>query len=117
MADGLRLLALHRRRNIFHLTREKDGKTSTLLISRYVDDGACCTYDEILYQEFLQDLRSKYKVSNAGDFSWHLGINIVHYHDASTIALDQAAYTNSILRRFNMQDCNEAHIPLPPKVY
>jgi hypothetical protein len=57
---------------LFRLTREKDGKVSTLLISLYVDDGACCTNDEALYQEFLEALRAKYHLSDSGDLDWHL---------------------------------------------
>jgi hypothetical protein len=34
---------------LFRLTKTKNGKESTLLITLYVNDGACCTNDEKLY--------------------------------------------------------------------
>jgi hypothetical protein len=80
---------------LFRLTRVKNGKTSTLLISLYVDDGACCTNDEELYQEFLTALQDKYELSDSGDLTWHLGINVTQDPQAGMIAFDQTAYIES----------------------
>jgi hypothetical protein len=100
---------------LFRLTRERDGKTSTLLISLYVDDGACCTNDEILYQEFLKALEDKYKLSDTGNLEWHLGIKVTQDTEAGTITMDQTAYIESVAKRFNMYDCKAKYTPLPPK--
>ena len=102
---------------LFRLTREKNGKTSTLLISLYVDDGACCTNDEELYQEFLTALRSKYELSDSGDLDWHLGMKINQRHDEGVISLDQTAYIDAVLKRFNMQDATAKPTPLPPHTH
>ena len=102
---------------LFRLTREKDGKVSTLLISLYVDDGACCTNDEALYQEFLEALRAKYHLSDSGDLDWHLGMKVTQDPANGTIALDQSAYIDAVLKRFNLQDAAEKPTPLPPHVH
>ena len=102
---------------LFRLTRVKDNKTSTLLISLYVDDGACCTNDEELYQEFIKALQAKYELSDVGDLSWHLGINVIQDLEAGTISFDQTAYIDSVIKRFNMVGCKTKHTPLPPKTY
>jgi hypothetical protein len=102
---------------LFRLTRVKNGKTSTLLISLYVDDGACCTNDEELYQEFLTALQEKYELSDSGDLTWHLGINVTQDLQAGTIAFDQTAYIESVLKRFNMEGCKDKYTPLPPRTY
>ena len=99
---------------LFMLSREKDGKTSTLLLSLYVDDGACISNDDELYKEFITALGSRFALSDSGTLSWHLGIKVVHDHEKGTISLDQEAYIDSVLRRFNMTDASDKHTPLPP---
>ena len=100
---------------LFRLTRVKpDGTTSTLLISLYVDDGACCTNDEQLYQEFLTAFGQKYDLSDAGDLSWHLGMKFTQDPENGTISIDQSAYIDAVLKRFSMEDCTEKETSLPP---
>lgn len=102
---------------LFRLTRVKDNKTSTLLISLYVDDGACCTNDEGLYQDFIKALSDKYQLSDVGDLTWHLGINVKQDLAAGTISLDQTAYIDSVVKRFNMMGCKNKYTPLPNRTY
>ncbi len=102
---------------LFRLTRMKGDKKCTLLISLYVDDGACCTNDEELYQEFIQALGDKYELSDSGDLDWHLGIKVTQKPDEGTISLDQSAYIESVLKRFNMEGSKDKHTPLPPRTY
>jgi hypothetical protein len=102
---------------LFRLTRVKDGKVSTLLVSLYVDDGACCTNDEELYQEFLTALKEKYDLSDSGDLDWHLGIKFTQDHANGVISLDQAAYIDAVLKRFNMEDSNDKYTPLEPGLH
>ena len=101
---------------LFRLTRTKGEKISTLIISLYVDDGACCTNDEELYQEFLNDLRAKYDLSDNGILDWHLGMKVTQNLEDGTISLDQTAYIDNVLKRFEMEDATERYTPLPPKV-
>jgi hypothetical protein len=91
-----------------------NGTTSTLLISLYVDDGACITNDEALYDKFMKDLGAKFELSATGDLDWHLGIKIVQDKEAGTISLDQEAYIDSVLKRFNMEGASNKFTPLQP---
>jgi hypothetical protein len=77
--------------------RVKDRKVRTLLVSLYIDDRACCTNDEELYQEFLTALKEKYELSNSCDLDWHLGIKFTQDHENGTISLDQTAYIEAVL--------------------
>ena len=99
---------------LFRLTRVKNNKTSTLLVSLYVDDGACCTNDDELYQEFITALSNKYKLSDSGDLKWHLGMKVTQDHENGTISMDQTAYIDNVVKRFNMEGANDKHTPLPP---
>ncbi len=102
---------------LFRLTRVKNDKTSTLLVSLYVDDGACCTNDEDLYQEFIQALGAKYELSDSGDLDWHLGIKVMQNLQEGSISLDQTAYIDSVLKRFNMEGAKDKYTLLPPRSY
>ena len=99
---------------LFMLTREKEGKTSTLLVSLYVDDGACITNDDELYNEFITALGSSFALSDVGTLTWHLGINFTHDLKNGRISLDQTAYIDSVLKRFNMEGAGDKFTPLPP---
>ena len=70
---------------------------STLLISLYVDNGACCTNDKDMYQEFLSKLKAKYDLSDNGVLDWHLGMKITQDHENGTVSLDQTAYIKNTL--------------------
>ena len=96
------------------LTKTKHNKTSTLLVSLYVDDGACCTNDEELYNKTFSALGAKYKLSDSGDLNWHLWMKITQNHKQVYISLDQSAYIENVLKCFNMENANDKHILLPP---
>jgi hypothetical protein len=60
-----------------------------IYISLYVNDGACFTNDEKLYQEFIKALSTKYKLSDQTDLEWHLGMKFTRDLEAGTVAMDQ----------------------------
>jgi hypothetical protein len=72
---------------LFRLTRMKGNKKCTLLVSLYVDNGACCTNDEPLYQDFIKALGDKYELSDSGDLDWHLCIKVIQKQDEGSISL------------------------------
>jgi hypothetical protein len=115
--EGLGFKATSVDETLFKLTKEKNGKTCTLLVSLYVDDGACCTNDEELYQEFLKALKEKYELSDSCNLDWHLGIKFTQDHANGTISLDQSAYIDAVLKRFGMEDCKDKHTPLEPGLH
>jgi hypothetical protein len=84
-----------------------------IYVSLYVDDGACFTNDEELYQEFIKALSTKYKLSDQADLEWHLGMKFTRDLEAGTVAMDQRAYIEHVLKRFNMSDCRVKPTPLP----
>jgi len=48
------------------------------------------------------------------DPNWLMGFLLVENPAAQTISVDHSQYINTILKRFNMQDCDAAKIPLDP---
>ena len=58
-----------------------------------------------------QMLTVEYKMTDQGDILYILGINITRNCKERTLYLNQSRYINTILRKFNMQDCNPANTP------
>ena len=90
---------------------------STILLSLYVDDGACATNDQFFLQEFLDKLGEKYDLSDKGPLNWHLGMRIVQDVEQGLVTLTQTAYIDSVLARFGMSDCNPSVTPMIPHTY
>jgi hypothetical protein len=94
---------------------EKDGEV--ILLSLYVDDGACATNSQRLLQEFLKDLSQQYDLSDKGVMDWHLGMKFVQDIESGTVTIDQSAYIDSVLKRFGMADCNASSTPMVAHTY
>jgi hypothetical protein len=94
---------------------ERDG--SVILLSLYVDDGACATNDQFLLKEFLGELGKTYDLSDKGPLEWHLGMKITQNLENGTVSLGQSAYIDSVLARFGMTDCNSSPTPMVPHTY
>ena len=48
------------------------------------------------------------------DPNWLMGFLLVENPTTQTISIDHSQYINTILKRFNMSDCDPAKIPLDP---
>lgn len=48
------------------------------------------------------------------DPNWLMGFLLIENPTAQTISIDHSQYINTILKRFNMSDCDPAMIPLDP---
>jgi hypothetical protein len=88
-----------------------------ILLSLYVDDGACATNSTSLYKQFIKDLQSKYKLSDQGDLKWHLGMKFTFDKMKGTITMDQRAYIENVLKRFKMEKCTAKPTPLVPHIH
>ena len=67
---------------------KKEENGEVIYISLYVDDGACCTNSDRMYQRFIRDLSSKYKLSDQADLDWHLRMKFTRDTRAGTITID-----------------------------
>jgi len=79
-----------------------------------VDDGLCATNSHTLYEDFLRDLRGKFDLSDQGDLSWYLGVNIDHNLAKGVTTLHQTQFIDTMLKRFNMDGCNPITTPSEP---
>ena len=101
---------------LFRMERNGPKGKEVILLSLYVDDGACATNSEVFYKEFIAALQAKYQLSDQGKLEWHLGMKFTQDLRTGTIKIDQKAYIDAVLKRFDMSDANERDTPLEPKV-
>ena len=85
-------------------------KTSKLIVVIYVDDGLVTGIDETEIEEFLNGLKTEFKIT-VSTAQQYLGIQIVMTPDGS-ILLHQEAYARKILEKFGMTEAKPVQTPL-----
>ena len=61
-------------------------------------------------------LRTKYQMSDLGAVQQFLGIQVVRDRNARSIHINQAPYIETVLKRFQMNNCNSVSTPMDPSV-
>ena len=77
-----------------------------------VDDMAITLKHLKHIQKFKDQLRERFEISDLGELTWLLGLKIERDREARTITLSQAAYIDTILARFHMEDAKPAQTPM-----
>ncbi|CAL4187015.1 unnamed protein product, partial [Meganyctiphanes norvegica] len=86
-----------------------------LFVILYVDDLIVVASSMTILTEFKSKFSKKFKVKDMGQIRWFLGMQFVVSN--SHISINQSLYTQNILQRFNMSDCNPRNIPCDLSVY
>lgn len=90
-------------------TCEKDGKC--VIIAVYVDDMIMASDDEEWMNEIKQFLSNSFEIKDLGRINRCLGIEFSQDENCC-VSLKQKLYTEDILRRFNMDNCNPVKTPM-----
>ena len=88
----------------------KTQGTSTLIVALYVDDLLFCGDDEKMIHDFKIEMMKRYEMSDMGLLHHFLGMEI--YQENDGVFICQRKYSNNILKKFGMGDCNPTLIPL-----
>ncbi|KXJ71784.1 hypothetical protein RP20_CCG019713 [Aedes albopictus] len=86
----------------------EDGKV--LFVAVYVDDVLIFSNDAALKNNLKAKLSSTFRMKDLGSAVSCLGIRITRAK--GSVSLDQEAYIDSMLRRFNMQDAKTVSTPM-----
>ena len=88
------------------------GSGVTLVIlTLYVDDILIAGKDPTLVEQKKKELKERFEMTDTGEVSRILGMELTRDYDEGTLAITQTAYVDNILERFEMQDANAAHTP------
>ena len=88
------------------------GSGVTLVIlTLYVDDILITGKDPTLVEQKKKKLKERFEMTDMGEVSRILGMELTRDYDEGTLAITQTAYVDIILELFGMQDANAAHTP------
>jgi hypothetical protein len=81
------------------------NSTKPILIGLFVDDILACfkKEDESIWNRLKNQITSKYKIKDMGDAKFILGIRIIRDRSKGILKLDQSAYIDKILNKFDMK--------------
>jgi len=80
-------------------------------IAFYVDD-VCVVCEEEKMQGFKSALQHNFDMTDGGEISWFLGVQVRRDMTAGTFALDQSAAINRLLAQHSMADCAPVSTPM-----
>jgi len=84
------------------------------IVTVWVDDLLLFAFPDRAMRRLTEDLKSTFDVTDLGEPSKIVGIEITHQKDSITIS--QPLYINSILRKYGMENANPVSTPLDPNV-
>ncbi len=64
--------------------------------------------------DVMQNLRDRFQMTDLGDVSYYLGMEVDVNLGKKTITLRQSTYLKKVLERYGMSDCKPAEIPISP---
>ena len=78
----------------------------------YVDDLLLFGANKSQINTLKKELSYCFRMTDLGDVSHYLGIEICHNREKSTLILLQTAYLKVVLERFGMAKCNPSITPI-----
>ncbi|KAM2526787.1 hypothetical protein TB1_024112 [Malus domestica] len=81
-----------------------------LIVFIYVDDIVYTGSDRLMLEEFKEDMKKKYEMTDLGLLHHFLGMGIIQTN--SSIFTHQKKYASSLLNKFNLNECKSVITPL-----
>ena len=88
-------------------------KTDTDILTLYVDDILLLGNNKQLLGKLKKQLMNRFEMTNLGDVSKVLGMNVTRDRENGTIIIDQKGYTEDIVERYGLTNYN---VTFPPGV-
>ena len=82
------------------------------IIGFYVDDILLAGKSEKRRSEVKLALAKTFEVKDLGKLNHFLGVKIVQNHGAGTVWIGQPTYTEAILQKFGMENCEPLTTPV-----
>lgn len=83
-----------------------------IILELYVDHILLAASDHGLLHYVKDYLSSNFKMTNMGEASYEIGIEIFWNRSHEILGLSQKAYINKVLKRFKMKSCTPNLIPI-----
>lgn len=96
-------------------TKAENG-VPLLMLYLHVDDSAIAGQSSESIDAFAAELDKAFPCTRQGDLKYFLGMEIHRNRSSRQLWITQTLYTQRILERFQMQDCNPCTVPMAPTV-
>ncbi|KAI5748286.1 hypothetical protein M8J77_023876 [Diaphorina citri] len=94
-------------------TLNNNGEMLYLIV--FVDDIILASKSIDLINIVKSQIGNVFKIKDKGQVKNFLGLEIEHDMENGILKIKQSSYIDKMLKRFNMEDCNETPIPIDPK--
>ena len=101
------------RSNVDHCVYYKQVGNDFIYVVLYVDDMLLVGNNMDVIKEVKMQLSSKFDMKDLGAASLILGMEIKRNRADRKLWLNQRKYIETILHRFNMQECKPVKVPIP----
>ena len=88
-----------------------------MILILYVDDLLLLGEDLHKIEDVKRQLGKLYQMKDLGPTSSYLGIQITRNRNTQAIWIDQEAYIENALKRFDLSDANNTKTPLPAGIH
>ena len=102
---------------VLHRHHKRGDSNTDMILILYVDDLLILGEDLSKIEDVKRQLSKLYQIKDLGPTSSYLGIRITRDRNARTIWIDQQAYIENALKRFELQDANSTKTPLPAGIH
>lgn len=87
-----------------------------MFIAIYVDDLLIMSKVNSELDALQDQLKARFKMTDLGEVSHYLGMQVDINSDKSEITLRQTTYLKKVLERFHLQDCKPVSTPMEPGI-
>ena len=101
---------------LHHHYKRGDSETDMILIL-YVDNVLLLGEDLSKIEDIKHQLGKLYQMNDLGPASFYLGIQVTRDQNTWAIQIDQQAYIENALKRFELLDANSTNTPLPAGIH
>lgn len=87
---------------------------SQIIVLVHVDDCTIIGTTLLIIQNFKSDISKHVDITDLGELTWILGIEVRRDRRLRTIHLSQRSYIESIIRRYGFEDAKPLSLPMDP---
>jgi hypothetical protein len=98
-----------------HSIYVRGARDDLIIVGVYVDDLTIAAARLDSLEEFKREMSKRYDMKDLGELHFILGLQVTRDRAKRSLSLCQTQYIDSVLARFNMQDCKPAKYPLRAK--
>ena len=88
-----------------------EDETGFYVLTLYMDDILFLSTSKPLLNKIKKKLMNRFEMSDTGDVSRILGMNVTRNREKGTITINQKYYTEDVVQRYGMKGCNPAYPP------